>query len=524
MRSTLLMLLVFLLGCASSDQDRSSSTETAPVRGGTLRLSITSDPGTFNPVRMTTSSAVQVFAILQPSLVRLDPTTGGWLPGLASSWSTSADSLVFTFRLDRRYHWSDGESFGPEDVTLSFDIYSDDRVAYPWRSRLSPIDSLQRIGDDSLNFYFSQRVPDPLSLVTFDILPSHVMKDLPRDEVESWPIGQHPVTLGPYRLAEWQHNGRLLLERNPHFEGDGGYADAIEVSILPDVGLRWMRLSTGELDMAPSITVDQASAAKDHPDIEVHSIDGRSIAFLQFNLQNRFLKDTRVRRALSLAVDRTAITEGILAGYATPGASLLPPVSWAFDESLVPDRQDLERVHELLGEAGYELEAGEYRIEGAPLSLEMLYVTGDPMREAVASFLVQQWADAGIRVRPRPMELASLVRIAQSDGFEMMLAQFGGVIDADLRPVLRTGGGYNFGHVSVASIDEALDEATSALNRADAIAAAKRMQRSVAELQPVCVLYYPKTLIATSSRVQGATPTWLSPFTGVEHWWLAQAE
>jgi peptide/nickel transport system substrate-binding protein len=151
----------------------------------------------------------------------------------------------------------------------------------------------------------------------------------------------------------------------------------------------------------------------------------------------------------------------------------------------------------------------------------MLSISGDPSREAAATAIQAQLRRIGISLTVRPMELGSFLRAAQNDGFQILFARLGGPIDADLRPFLRSDGQFNFGHYASPRFDQLTDRAALGFDREEARRIAILMQKMLMEEQPVTVLYYPPTLVGLNPRVRGATPTWLSPFEGIETWWIS---
>ena len=514
----LLFAALSLAGGCSGPKESAPVGDGEPRAGGTLRLALDGDPGTLNPLRMTNTHAARVYALLQPGVFRLDTHDGSWQPGLVRAWTFREDSTEVDLELDTDLRWSDGEAFTAEDLRLSLEIYADERCAYRWRSRLDPITEVRVLDPAHLRVRFSQRLADPLSRLTHDVLPSHVVASLPRDAVETWSIGRQPVTLGPFALREWKTNDRLLLERNPYYP-HAALVDAVELQVLPDAASRWLRLRTGEVDVVGAVSVDQARNAD--AGIEIRPVASRSVAFLQYNLRDERLADVRVRRALSLALDREAITEGIFDGHAQPAATLVPPVSWAFHADLAPDRFDPARAARLLDEAGFVLRDGVRRRGDQTLDFTMLSIAGDPVREAVASRMVQEWSKSGIRCRTRAMDLGAFVAAGSKGQFEILFAQRGGPLDADLRAMLHSQSPYNFGGVADEALDRALEAVTIAFDRSTAIARARALQELLARAQPISPLYFPRTLVALGPRVRGATPDWLSPFSGLERWWVA---
>ena len=511
-------------GCAPEGEQRSADTDSTPRRGGVAVIALDADPGTLNPVRMSSAQAARVLALLHPPLVRLDPATSEWVAGLATAWTIAASGTEVELTLDTRLRWSDGEAFGPVDVVATFELYADPVVAYPRLSRLESIRAVEILAPDRVKVSFSQPVADPLALLAHDILPAHVVATLQRDDPASWSLGRTPITLGAYRLARWQQDDRLVLERNPFHPGPGGLLDAIEIAVVPDASSRLLQLRTGEVDIVAAVPATHAAELAKDRQLGITEVYGRSVAFLQFALGDPLLADLRVRRAIDLAVDRPALVEGVLHGYARAAATFLPPASWAHDASLPVSTRDLDRARTLLDEAGFVLEGSGPRRRGDEvLRLRMLSVAGDPVREAIAVMLRAQLGEIGIEIDVRPMEMASLMRVMQSPEFQLMLGQVSGPVDADLSTFFTSQGRFNFGRYASSEADRLAAAAAGAADRDAARAAAAQLQALLAADLPVVCLYYPSTLVAHRARLRGVTPSWLSPFDGFEGWWVDDA-
>lgn len=523
--SVLLALLGLVVSsCGPQGEGDAPPPASTPQPGGTLRLAEGGDPGNLDPLRMTNNHAARVLNLMHPGLFRRDTDTAGWKPGLATEWSFSADSLALDVTLDTRLRWSDGEAFDASDVMASFATYRDEAFAYPRRSRLAVVETIEELDPARVRFWFSERVLDPFMVLAHDILPAHVVETLDPDDLASNPLARAPVTLGRYRLRSWDSNERLVLERNPHHPGPPGNPETIEVLILPDGPSRILRLKSGEVDVVGSIPVTQAEDLAADPGIEVLEVTGRTTAFLQYNLRDPILADARVRRALAHAVDRAGIVQRVYAGHARPAASFLPPVSWAHDASLEPTTFDPERTRSFLAEAGLTDTDGDGIVErdGQDVEFRMLTISGDPTREAVATLIQTQLREAGVGIVLRPIEISSLMAAVRADDYQILFSHLGGPLDADVRVFLTSEGRFNLGHYENPEFDALAQVAATGPDRATARAAAVQMQALLRQDQPVSMLYYPATLVGVRTRVQGATPNYLTPFGGVADWWLSE--
>ncbi len=123
--------------------------------------------------------------------------------------------------------------------------------------------------------------------------------------------------------------------------------------IIPDETTRLTELETGVVDFVSGISAQQAGRLAARDDLVVSRADGRLVGMIYWNHELAMFADRRVRKALSLAIDRGTIVDGLLKGYGRPAAGPLPPAVWAYDETVTADGFDPVAASSLLDEAGW---------------------------------------------------------------------------------------------------------------------------------------------------------------------------
>ena len=238
------------------------------------------------------------------------------------------------------------------------------------------------------------------------------------------PLDNHPVGTGPYMLEEGRPGNYLKLKRNPNWwfgmatgHPKMPYPDGVTIFVIPDPAIQIANLRAGKIDQV-SLSAVQHRLLKNDRKFKVFSSPGSSISSLFINHSRGPTKDLRVRKAISHAIDRKALVEGLYYGQATIASALFPPQHWCHNPSLKPVTYDPELSKRLLKEAGFE---NGFTITGMARDLE----TARQMTLAIQNML----AKVGIT-----WKVAYLDMVALSDRFKNLeydMSNFGFVYAGD---------------------------------------------------------------------------------------------
>lgn len=524
MRTTLLLLLCAMLpACGQGNREAPPErTDLVPVDGGTLTVAVDSDPGTLNPVLRRTALSGSILGEINEGLIEMNEQLE-FEPGLARRWIWSEDQLEVTYHLRDDVRWSDGVAFTGRDVVATYELFVNEEVPTPWRSNFAMIESVTAPDDTTVVFRFTERSLENLfNSAAFSLLPAHVIAGLDPGRIEQWEINRNPVCLGPYRVAEWRTNDRLVLERNPEYAGPPAHLERIVFRVVPEEATRLLQLEIGEADMIESVPQKDIARLRDNADIRLVDLGPRFMGYLVYNLRRPGLDDPRVRNAISFAIDRRAFVDGLLFGYGRTIANPITPiVGWAYNDDLAPHLRDLDRARALLAEAGWtDTDAdGIVDKDGEPLRLEIKTRTGDPVRENGVLVIQSNLRDVGIDARPRMMELSTVLGLVQEGDFDIYMGQVSGRLSPDLTNTVGTGGGYNWGGYSNAAVDSLMAEARAATSRDVAARLWLQVQAIVYADQPVTMLYAKSPLVGLRREIHDATPNFLTPYENLALWW-----
>jgi peptide/nickel transport system substrate-binding protein len=205
-----------------------------------------------------------------------------------------------------------------------------------------------------------------------------------------------PVTSGPYKVAKWKPNDRLILEPNPYYWREGfPKNDGVELIEVMDSNTSVAMLQSGDVDVVQGLTWAQAINLDSHPEITVTAEPATRIWSINLNHGRPPFNDIRVRQAAALALDRELITRVITRGYARVANTVVPDTLMFHHSDYVGLPYDMERAKNLIREAG---------VEGQEVFINIVAPGGS--FERVAIILQAQWAEIGLRTTIVKMDAA----------------------------------------------------------------------------------------------------------------------
>lgn len=511
-RNLALGALAFLLVCGTGQAQDASD---APV-GGTLQIATTDDP-VFNWFQHSSLPTLYVHKVFYNSLARISGETMEPEPDLAINWESSEGGKVWTFDLRDDVTWHDGVPFTAEDVKFTYDAITSENSPRA-EARLAQIDEVEVLDPYTVRFVLTQAVaPAPLNLsFNVPILPQHrfVATDFATDTT----FNASPIGTGPYKFAEQVRGSHILLEANEDYFGGRPNIDRLVFRVIPDINTQIALLRSGELDIAV-IEPTNLAAVQNDPNIEIVAAEGTTYFYHAFNTRKAPFDDQRVRLALTLALDRQAIIDAVLGGYASLGVGPVPPsLVRYFNDDLEPRPFDPDGAIELLAEAGWQDSDGDGVLDknGEPLNVEILTDRGNPTRERVVALTQQYWRAIGVAVSVNALEWSNFVQTYQQtwddEGvrpWDVAHVWIGLAPDPDgmreyyTYPDRLQGGRWGYSNPEVDELLVAGLAETDLDARADIY---KEFQRLVYEDAPLAYLYYPQELIAVRSGVEGIPP------------------
>lgn len=379
------LLLVSLAACEGDDQGASAVTSRDSVI-----LAIRPEPPGLDP---TTGSAAAIGSMTVTSifegLTRVNEA-GDVLPSLAQSWKVTADGKTYTFTLEDNVLFSDGTSFDASDVKFTFERNASDESTSKRKAYFTQMTAIET--PDPLTVEITLEAPNAFFLFNLAEPVSAIVAPETADTNRISPVGT-----GPYLLTRWQRGSRVQLTANPNYrDPDSVNIANVEFRFIEDPASQVSAMLAEEIDAILYMEAKEAVSqfeGDDRFDMIIGTTEGETI--LAMNNARAPLDDVRVRRAISLAIDRQAIIDGAEFGYGVPIGSHFAPHH--------PDYVDLTATYAfnptaaraLLDEAGYET-----------LDLALKVPTFAYTRRS-AEIIASQLSKVGINASIEPLEFAN---------------------------------------------------------------------------------------------------------------------
>ncbi|MFL5578128.1 MAG: peptide ABC transporter substrate-binding protein [Gemmatimonadaceae bacterium] len=429
----------------------------------------------------------------------------------ARGWSWSADRRSLTFALEPALRWHDGRRTTARDAAFTLDAARDPATGYPRYADLAGVDGVTAPDDSTLVVHFA--VPQPVFpsvLCELPILPAHLLAAVPRGALRSAPFERSPVGNGPFRFVERRPGQRWVFARNDSFPAALGGPPRLRrfvVAVVDEATTKFAGLVSGDLDVA-GIAPTAAPLAERDPSLRVLTYPVLFSTAIVFNPARAPFDDVRVRRAVSLALDRRRVVEGALGGLATPARSVVPT-----DNPLaVPGtvEESAARADSLLDAAGWPRGAdGRRARDGRPLAFELLTVgSGD---NAVEQLLQADLAARGLRVEVRQLELGAFLSAARAtpkrfDALltgvpgDLSLAYLAAMFDSRL-----AGGTLDYAGYHTPRLDSLFAAARRATSETELRAAWRDVQLELARDVPAAWVYHSRGVQGLARRLAGVT-------------------
>ena len=506
-----------------------------PAVASRLVIGVRADVSSLNLYTATNAFSQEVADLLYPKLLaEQDDFQQGlptFLPALATSWQASADGLSLTLRLDPSAVWSTGEPITSADVLFSQRAAASPEVGWVGLDVKDKIETVTAPDPTTVVFRFRQRYPYQLmDAVEGSVLPSKVFGSIPFAEWPKRSFMEAAVTGGPYLLKKYERGSVIELTRNPRYwKAPLPRIDTVVFRVIPDEQTLVSELLSGGIDMMENVPVHALALLETSSRVRVIRSPDLSYTFICWNTSRPLFSDARVRQALTMAIDREAIREGLLRGAGRPAAGPIPSIMGAHDSALEPPPFDPDRARRLLGQAGWTDRDGDGIVdrEGVPFRFELESNQGSGLRADIVAMVSAHLLKVGVKAIPRVFESGAFVERHEKHSFDAYVGTWRESTKVDLKSVFHSSaadGGYNYGRYSNKELDAVIDQARSAVDAQQALQLWRAAERIIAADLPYTFLFEQERFHAVPRRLLGPRPSPRTAYADLELWRWAPEE
>jgi len=524
-----LMVVLLLAGCGErAPGQRVRQQGGPPAYGDALVSGSIGEPSNLIPILSSDSASSDISGLVYDGLVRYDKNLN--LEGvLAQSWEVAPDGLTITFHLRHGVKWHDGADFTSRDVLYTYRATVDPKTPTAYSEDFKQVKTAEAVDPYTFRVTYGKPFAPALASWGMPVLPAHLLEG---KDITKSPLTRHPVGTGPYIFKEWIPGTKVTLESNPDYWEGRPYISRYVYRIIPDASTMYMELKGGgidEMNLSPVQYQRQTNSADFRARFNKYRYPAFAYTYLGYNLRLPLFQDRRVRQAMTSAINKEEIIQGVLFGMGQIAHGPYKPGTWAAKPQLADPVYDPARAKALLKEAGWLPGTDGILVkDGKRFSFTILTNQND-QRMKCAQIIQQRLKVVGIDVKIRVMEWASFVTNYIDTGkFEAVILGWTVSQDPDIFDVWhssKTGPKeLNFIHFKNAEVDRLLDEGRSTFDIEKRKACYWKIQDILAQEQPYTFLYVPDALPVVSSRFHGIVPAPAGISYNLIKWYVPKAE
>lgn len=511
--SLVLAFAIFLAACASeptgNEGDSGSDDEGTSDNGGTegggdLIISLASDAVSLDLHGSNDTYSSNVASNIYETLVYHDKELE-LQDGLAESHE-QLDANTWEFKLEQGVKFHDGSEFNADVVKANLDRILDPAIASQRAFLYDMIEEVEVIDDYTV--HIKTEYP-------FAPLPAHLAHngggmmsgEMIAEDYEAMENGEEPgsvinnkaIGTGFFKFDTWSPGSELKLVKNDDYWGDPAKVDSVTFRVVPEDGTRIADLSTGAAHIADPLSPSDVAQIEATDNMHYESTESVAMMYIGFNSEKEPFDDANVRKALSMAINKQSIIDGIYDGHGLEAKSPLAPKVYGYSEDIDVIEYDPEEAKSLLAEAGYD--------EG---ELSITFNTSDHReRQSIAENVQQALNEIGVNVNIEMQEWGSFLDSTANGEQEMFVLSWSTVTgdgDYGLFPLFhesQKGSAGNRTFTDNADLNELLMAARQNENQEERLDQYLEVQNIIADEAIVLPLFHEDYLLGVSDSVEG---------------------
>lgn len=477
----------------------------------TLRWDIQTEPPTLDWIKSADTTSGRIQDCLMEGLVKFEfkDNEVNPAPSLATSWESSKDMKTWTFTLRQDVKWTDGVAFTAQHVLDGWEYLLNAKTGAEYANFLFNVKNARAYFEGKVKDFKDvgvkinekgQIVVTLLAAQSFfpTILAHHstwpVRKDIIAKHGDKWTDPANMVVLGPYKLKIWDHDKAVVLERNESYYGSKAKIKYILGRVIHERSTAVNMFKKGEvdaLDELPSTDIEQLKKMK-----EYRTAPLLAMYYYGLNVKKPPLDNVKVRRALSLAIDREEVNK-VLGGTKVPAYNIVPPGILGHDAN-IGLKFNIEAARAMLDEAGYKDRAKFPR-------LQLGFNTNENHQRIAENIQAQLKRNLGIDIEIVNEEWKTYIKTLQAKNYQMF--RMGWVADYPdpdtFISLFVTNGGNNHTLWSNKRYDELIKSGVSEINKEKRKAIYAEALKIINEVEvPAIPIYYYRDQVLVNARIK----------------------
>ncbi len=469
----------------------------------TLHLATSANPSRLNPLLATDSSSAEIAGFLFNGLVKYDKNLSAIIGDLATEYYYE-NNTTLVFKLNPHAKWHDGEKFSAKDVVFTYETLISPKIASPYSADFRFVESVIAVDDLTIRVKYKKPYFKALETWMMGILPWHILKD--ETDLMNSSFNKNPIGTGAFKLYQLESSKNIILIANDDYFDGRAKIDKIYFHVIADPMTRFLMLKSGALDIDSLEPMQfERQLSKDFFDkFTIYEEISQSYTYLGFNLRRDTFKDPKVRRALSLAIDREELLKILFLNHAKVCTGPFLPKTKAFNEQVKSPLQNIKEAKKLLKEAGYD--------ENNPLTFEIVTSNASALRPYAAEILQHQLKQAGVVVTLRIMEWqAFLNMVVFPHEFDAVLLGWGLASTPDPYPFWHSDndkvGGFNLPGYKNNKLDKMIEMSQNETDRDKLSGMWKEMFQIIVDDNPYLFLFIPNSITAVNKNIKNVEPS-----------------
>ena len=425
--------------------------------------------------------------------------------------------VVFNLRSNVKFH--DGHTFDANDVKFTYEAIMNPKNLSPRISDYEPVKRVEVVDPLAVRIIYKRLYSPALGTWGMGILPEHLLnddalkreaarlgKDPDKFSIRQSSFNRHPIGCGPFVFQEWKSDQYIILDSfDDYWEGPPNYKRYI-YRIVPDLLTQEMEFYAGTVD-SYNVQPHQVDRLKGDPKYQSFSGPSFGYTYIGYNMRREPFDDSRVRRALGMAIDVGKIIDYVLHGQGERITGPFVKQTDYYDQAIQPVPYDPQKALQLLGEAGWKRnKEGWLEKDGRRLQFTLITNSGNDLRKAVLAVAQDAWKQIGIDVRTDLLEWSVFIqeRVDKAD-FDALILGWSMGIEPDLYQIWHSSQTnphqLNFVAFNSSEADDLIIKIRQEYDHERQVAYCHRLHEIIAREQPYTFLYVTKWTAVLDKRI-----------------------